>query len=989
MPARLALTTAYSLLWGPTPADKLFGKLAGWGVTKTAITDRDNLLGYPVFREEAQRYGIELICGASLTEGSAVIHAFVQDRTGYERLCYLLTKRNLDPRFSYLSALLEDSGNLVLATTHAQTLRLLALKVKRLYGAVTPTCLTALQTARNLGLPLLACDEALLLDKQDEELHKILRCIALHKTVGSLADGDFVAEPNMLLEPKQWEEAFCCWPEAVHNAETLLAYDPFPPTPIFPDYPVPDSAKELEERVFKGAEQRYGEINDAILERIRYELSIIAAKGFAPYFLIMHDIVRLSSRTCGRGSGAASIVSYCLYITNVDPIAHHLYFERFLSPSRQDPPDIDVDFAWDERDGVFAAVFQRFGQEHCARVANHNTFRLRSAVRETARSYGLSDSQISEGERHLFVDGLKCLDDPLWQTICRIAGRLEGLPKEISMHCGGLVITPRPVVCYAPILRSSDGYPLLCWEKEGTESAGFVKIDLLGNRSLAVIRDTLANLSEDNIHIDERLWHPIEDPKTVEALARGDSMGVFYIESPAMRQLQRKTGCGDFEHIVIHSSIIRPAANKFITEYVERLKGKSWEPLHPRLAYILDETYGILCYQEDVSKTAVALAGFSEADADKLRKIIAKKAGEKLRVYKDQFFNGCKANKVSEETTAKIWEMMLSFDGYSFCKPHSASYAMVSFQSAYLRVHHGAYFMAAVLSNQGGYYRSQAYISEAHRMGIHVEGPDLNLSRIHYHAHDNTLIVGLMAIANLTDHAKKAIVQERNRNGRFTDLADAASRLDLTREDWVCLVASGCCDSLNPGLRRSDQLRLLLTRRRQEPSSAQMELFAVKHPIILPTKQLAPTYRPTEDELHQEFSSLGFLRSHHPLLLWSRFLQGQPYIKACDIPRYVGRFVRVAGYQITQKQILTQGGESMCFVSFEDETALYETVIFPDLYQRFYPLLASMWPLEVFGKVQNEQGALVLEIQHLKKIGEYQSNRSRNERISASPPNAS
>ncbi|HAP56892.1 MAG TPA: DNA polymerase III subunit alpha, partial [Sphaerochaeta sp.] len=284
-------------------------------------------------------------------------------------------------------------------------------------------------------------------------------------------------------------------------------------------------AKELEIRVLAGAEVRYGEVNDAILERITYELGIIKDKGFAPYFLVMHDIVQMSSRTCGRGSGAASIVSYCLFITNVDPIAHHLYFERFLSPSRLDPPDIDVDFAWDERDGVFAAVFERFGREHCARVANHNCFRLRGAVRETGRCYGLSDTQISEAEKKLFISGLRDIDDPLWQTICRIATKLEGLPKEISMHCGGLVITPRPVSCYAPLGLSSDGYPLLAWEKEGTEMASFVKIDLLGNRSLAVIRDTLANLEEEDIHIDQRLWHPTEDEPTIAALAKGDSMG--------------------------------------------------------------------------------------------------------------------------------------------------------------------------------------------------------------------------------------------------------------------------------------------------------------------------------------------------------------------------------------------------------------------------------------------------------------------------------
>ncbi|MGH0053118.1 MAG: PHP domain-containing protein, partial [Sphaerochaetaceae bacterium] len=748
MRSRLALSTAYSLLFSPVTVDVLFDRLHAIGVEQVALTDRDNLYGYPAYREAAQERGMSLICAALLTEEQGEIFAFVQNQTGYELLCRLISERNLNPSFSYLSLLQGNSTGLTLATTSKDILSLLAPTGADLYGAITPDSLQIMGTAKKLSVPLLALDAAFLLEESQREVHQVLRAIALHTSVGSLPEEAYRTKGGLLLEQPIWEQMFAPWPEAVHNAEALIPYDPFPTSHIFPAYPTNayNTEVELRERVYTGAEKRYGEVSDAIRERIDYELTIINEKGFAPYFLVMHDIVQMSSRTCGRGSAAASIVSYSLFITNIDPIAYHLYFERFLSPSRSDPPDIDVDFAWDERDGVFAAIFKRFGIEHCARVANHNRFRPRSALRETARCYGLSDSQITKAEETLFTKGSAALLDPLWQTISRIATELNKLPKEISMHCGGLVITPKPVTCYAPILRSSDGYPLLSWEKERAEQAGFVKIDLLGNRSLAVVRDTLQNLREEGVDIDERTWQPTEDQATIAALARGDSMGVFYIESPAMRQLQKKTGRGDFAHIVIHSSLIRPAANKYINEYVQRLKGKKWEPLHPRLAYILDETYGILCYQEDVSKTAVALAGLSQSDADQLRKVIAKKAGGKhLLAFRELFFSGCKKLGVTRSVTEQIWLMMLSFDGYSFCKPHSASYAMVSFQSAYLRVHHPAHFMAAVLSNQGGYYRPQAYISEARRMGIIVEGPDINKSNIVYRAQGNTLVVGLMA----------------------------------------------------------------------------------------------------------------------------------------------------------------------------------------------------------------------------------------------------
>jgi DNA polymerase-3 subunit alpha/error-prone DNA polymerase len=379
------------------------------------------------------------------------------------------------------------------------------------------------------------------------------------------------------------------------------------------------------------------------------------------------------------------------------------------------------------------------------------------------------------------------------------------------MHCGGLVITPGPVCRYAPVEKSVDGYPLLAWEKEGTEAAGFVKIDLLGNRSLAVIRDTLGNLAEQGIAIDWDAWRPSGDAATVEALAKGDSMGVFYIESPAMRQLQKKTGAGDFEHIVIHSSIIRPAANSFINEYVRRLKGGSWKPLHPRLAYILDETYGILCYQEDVSKTAVALAGFDEVEADKLRKVIAKKAGGvKLAQYERQFFEGCKKNGVDGETARQIWDMMLSFDGYSFCKPHSASYAMVSFQSAYLRVHHPAEFMAAVLSNQGGYYRPHAYIAECRRMGLLTEGPDVNASRWKYYGRGKRVIIGLMAVKGLSKSGAETIITDREQRGDFKSLEDFSRRVWLGRDDITALCPAEVFDDISGGLARTMQARELL-----------------------------------------------------------------------------------------------------------------------------------------------------------------------------------
>jgi DNA polymerase-3 subunit alpha/error-prone DNA polymerase len=681
----------------------------------------------------------------------------------------------------------------------------------------------------------------------------------------------------------------------------------------------------------------------------------------------------MASRTCGRGSGAASIVSYSLGITNVDPIRHNLYFERFLNPARPDPPDIDVDFAWDERDDLIKRVIERFGKENCARVANHNMFRPRSAFREAAKAYGFGDAEISHIEKQLFhFNDKSSVSDSLWGEILDIAKRIEGLPRGLSMHCGGLVITPERIDRYVPIENSLEGYPLLSWEKDGTESAGFVKIDLLGNRSLAVIRDALANLEEQGITIDRNTWRPIEDKPTIEALARGNSIGVFYIESPAMRQLQMKTGAGDFEHIVIHSSIIRPAANKFITEYVRRLKGGAWEPLHPRLARILDETYGILCYQEDVSKTAVALAGFDEAEADKLRKIIAKKAGVKLAAYEKQFFEGCRKNGVTDDVIQKIWDMMLSFDGYSFCKPHSASYAMVSFQSAYLRVHHPAEFMAAVLSNQGGYYRPHAYISECRRMRLQVQGPDINKSRWRYYGEGDTVVVGFMAVKGLSASGGELIISERERGGSYKSLSDFVRRVKLGRDDIIALCPAGIFDSIAAGRERTLQARELLKAHTGAARRGQDELFAAE---VAPAYRvggaaiLAPVKKKTNnDELWEEFRALGFLRKLHPLALWKDKVVATRRIKALHIRDYLGRYVCLVGWQVTQKEVWTKDGLTMSFLTFEDETALYETVIFPKIYDLYNKLLFDQRPLLVYGIVAEDNGAVSLEVRKIEVL---------------------
>jgi DNA polymerase-3 subunit alpha/error-prone DNA polymerase len=980
---RLGLCSAYSFLYGVHKPEKILVKAIPYGVKTISICDLNNLYGVHTFIEAAKERNIRPIIGAALTIGEStnpIVHCFVENRIGFSRLCEMLSERNKDKEnFNPLPLLKENSAGLVLASTNEQALVELSRKVKRLYAAITPTNIKAVIPSRELGIPLAFLDDSIFLDKSDYLVHKVLCAIRLLKTIGFLKNEDTADEERVFKQSKELLHFQKSWPEAVKGTEEIAVLCNF--HQIFEDWIFPsyseDPGKVLTQRVYEGAELRYGELGDMEVGRIEYELGIILEKGFAPYFLRIDDIVKMSPRTCGRGSGAASIVSYSLGITNVDPLRHNLYFERFLNPARPDPPDIDVDFAWDERDDLIKSVIEQFGSDYCARVANHNMFRYRSALRETAKAYGFGDAEITRLERQMMVGNIETRNgDPLWKEIFDVAKRIEGLPRGLSMHCGGLVITPKPINQYAPIEKSLEGYPLLPWEKEGTEAAGFVKIDLLGNRSLAVIRDVLKSLDEQGKGIDIYSWRPNDDEATIEALAQGDSIGVFYIESPAMRQLQKKTNRGDFEHIVIHSSIIRPAANKFITEYVRRLKGGKWEPLHPRLEKILDESYGILCYQEDVSKTAVALAGFNEVDADKLRKVIGKKAGgTKLAVYQNQFFEGCKLNGVQDETIKKIWDMMLSFDGYSFCKPHSASYAMVSFQSAYLRVHHPAEFMAAVLSNQGGYYRPHAYIAEARRMRLFTVGPDINLSLWRYHGKNRDVVIGLMAIKGLSVSGAKTIINEREQHGDYLSLDDFFRRVKLNRDDIIALCPAGAFDSIADGLSRPLQARRLLGASAGQTKKGQIDLFALDSSFRTITKtviaQPSKKTQSTDNDLWEEYGALGFLRNTHPLALWkNEVLAVKHRVKALHIEEHVGQSVRMVGWPVTQKDVWTKDGLTMSFLSLEDETAMYETVIFPKVYDRYSKLLFDQRPLLVYGWVATDNGAIGLEVQRIEVLGQ-------------------
>ena len=993
----LTVRSNYSLMWGTAPVKQVCRAARCLGYTHLALTDTDNLSGLWPFLTSCEREGLTPIVGAEVTDPHRKQRAvcLVANESGYRNLCRLLTRRHTDENFRLADAVSAHKNGLVVLTQSADLLS--TWYAERVWVAGTmprrplPATHRLRRTADCLGIPVVATPGSFFLDPADMATHRMLRAIE-HNTSLSRLPADEVAPPDAWLAgPQEYERRFAICPEAISATEQIAEHLDFR-GPRFGIVMPPllgqngsSPAERLRQQAYEGARLRYGtELSEAVVERLEHELRSITGMGFSAYFLIVRDIIQRSPRTCGRGSGAASLVAYCLGITNVCPLKHNLYFERFLNPGRKDPPDIDVDFAWDERDDVLDLVLAQY-PGHSAMVSSHVLFQPRMAVREVAKVFGLTDAEIGRVSKRLpqfwrvkesdsrFLDELKQRPEakalefpPPWPEILQFAQRLIGTPRYMSVHPGGVVITPRPIEEYVPVERAPKGVPIIQWEKDAAEDAGLVKIDLLGNRSLGVIRDALANLRDNGTTFDELRWEPEDDFVTREALAQGRTMGCFYIESPAMRLLQQKSKVGDFEHLVIHSSIIRPAANEFIQEYIRRLHGGRWDPIHPFLAEVLAETFGIMVYQEDVSRAAVVIAGFSHAEADTLRKVMTKKDREhQLRDFKQRFYTGARQRSVSTDKTAEIWEMMMSFSGYSFCKPHSASYARVSFQAAYLKVHYPAEFMAAVISNQGGFYGTFAYVSEARRMGLTVLPPDINSSEIHWTGRADMLRVGLLSVRSLGSDTQTRIVAQR-RHKPYGSLRDFLERVRPAEDETRALINCGALDCLNPGGNRTALLwQLACWLKSKRPKTPDPSLFAATS-ADCPTPAL-----PAEDErerLRREFAVLGFLCDRHPMELFADQLQKRDTIKAEDLPRHINRRVRLAGWLITGKVVSTKKGDPMEFLTFEDETGIVETTFFPEAYRRFCHIIDRQRPYLLTGIVEEDWGALTLTVEKAERI---------------------
>ncbi|HXG44216.1 MAG TPA: DNA polymerase III subunit alpha [Gemmatimonadales bacterium] len=1040
----------FSLGSGVSSPEALVEAAAARGFTALACTDINGVYGAVEFQQAALARGIRPILGAHLVAGGEEAVALAVDEPGWGALCRAVTAIHWGspgpgsggttgddgPAAPSLSTLLAaDREGLLLLSCDAGFLeRVVRLSGPRdVYAELRPgkERHAVAAAARRLGIPAVVTGGVMFAHPEDWPRHRLRVAIARNAGMAGLGDAETKDRPPSPGNPEASPPIIAAPPGAWLRPAADLARH-FPDCPEALDrageladrcrYRIPvgerviaprdeasrdpdDALARLRALAYEGAARRYGVVAPVTRDRLEHELAIIGQKRFAEYFLVVHDIVRHGPTHCGRGSVANSLVSYCLGITHVDPLGAGLLFERFLNPERRDPPDIDLDFPWDERDAVLAYVFRKYPHPRSAMVANHNCFRLRGALREVAKVHGRPPGEIREITRRFpwFLEEASIADllaahpnfrglhlPAIWRELAALAQSLVGAPRHLSVHPGGVVIVPDALTNYVPVERAAkrlsgaggaDGLavPVIQFEKDGAEDAGLVKIDLLGNRSLAVIRDAIAAVrAHTGRVIDYTSSDPEEDEPTRALFRTGRTMGVFYTESPASRLLCAKSRADTFELLVLNTSIIRPASNRFIRLYLERLHGKPYEPLDPSLRDTLAETFGVMVYQEDVVNVCATFAGMPLATGDGLRKALSKKRPLKqLAAYAEEFFAGAAALGRDPETAKRVWEMVMSFAGYSFCKGHSCSYIRVAQHACYLRAHYPAEFMAAVLANGGGFYAPFAYVAEAMRMGLTVLPPDVNASDVRTTGREREVRIGLQFVKGLSDDAMARIVRGRHPGRPYTSLPDFWSRTGLAAEDLRLLIKVGACDSIANGWTRPMMLWWVdqtLSEARGGKASGTQGLWDPGPGSSEPRNpggfRRPPALReyPPDRRRREAYALLGFATDVHPMQLHAEALRRFRIVRSTELPRHVGRSVLCAGLLTTAKPVRTIHDEPMEFVTFDDGDGLIEAVLFPEVYRARGHILFDEGPFLFRGKVEEEFGAVTLTVTQLDRL---------------------
>ena len=861
------------------------------------------------------------------------------------------------------------------------------------YIAISYRDLNKLLTSplRNYPDKLLAWHNITFADTDGFELHRHLRAIDNNCLLSKLPAAQLANPNEVFISEAEAQQRFSQYPQLLENSGKLLEK-----CELSFDFKAVKNKKTftgscyddrilLEKLAMDGLAYRYGSQNKEALRRVRHELEIIDKLGFSAYFLITWDIIRYSMSRgfyhVGRGSGANSIVAYCLRITDVDPIALDLYFERFINPLRTSPPDFDIDYSWKERDEVLDYIFKRYGHKHTALLGAMSTFKGKSIFRELGKVYGLPKNDIDnlvESRQNPKVEG------ELAEKIMAMGKQMTNFPNIRSIHAGGVLISEEPITNYTALDMPPKNFPTVQWDMYVAEAIGFEKLDILSQRGLGHI-DECAKIVQQNrgITLDvHKVDEFMKDPQVKHQLRTGETIGCFYIESPAMRGLLKKLHCDTYPILVAASSIIRPgvARSGMMKEYIQRFHNPNgFKYIHPVMEEQLKETFGVMVYQEDVLKVCHHFAGLDLADADILRRAMSGKFRSKQEFERihDRFFGNCKDRGHSEAIAQEVWRQIESFAGYSFSKAHSASYAVESFQSLYLKAHYPHEFHVAVINNFGGFYETWVYFNEAKRCGAKIELPCVNQSRYKTSLSGQTIYTGFIHIQNLESKVAQSIEAERAKNGAYKSLQDFVNRIPAGKEQLLLLIRAGAFRFTG----KSKQQLLwesYMSGANTAPKISLNTLFEKEETtFVLPELE----YSQLEDA-YDEIELLGFpvTLSYFEMLEVKGKEQGAKskgqgisnFLGAWDLEfgtlnLTAGKRVQILGSLVCIKYVSTIRKEIMHFGTFFDRHGqFFDTVHFPPVVKKFPFRGKGIYLLT--GKVVEEFGFASLEVERMEKL---------------------
>jgi DNA polymerase-3 subunit alpha len=871
-----------------------------------------------------------------------------------------------------------------------------------------------LQLGKELGVKMVATNDCHYLNREEAHAHEILLCIQTGKTITDPKHFCFSTDEFYFKSPDIMKKSFSYCPEAIATTVEIaercnleLNFGDY----HFPTFPVPEG--ETLESMFakacrKGLKQRFAamqkfgtfnkEVEKTYTERLELEIEVINTMGFPGYFLIVADFINWAQDQGipvgpGRGSGAGSLAAYSMRITNIDPLPYGLIFERFLNIERKSMPDFDIDFCQDRRGEVIDYVRKKYGgAEHVAQIVTYGSMKARGVIRDVGRAMDIPFGEVDKIAK-LIPDQLKMTikkamkeepklqdasdRDPRIAELLRVSKTLEGLARHTSTHAAGVVVSPKPMVEYLPTCKGSKDETLTQYDMKHTEMTGLIKFDFLGLKTLTVIDKALQHIKNDMDKVLDIDAIPMDDVKTYDLLCRGDALGVFQLESSGMRELLVKLAPEQFSDLIALVALYRPGPldSGMVDDFVETKHGRAMPnyPL-PQLKPVLEETYGVIVYQEQVMKIANILANYSLGDADILRRAMGKKIPEVMDEERVKFMAGAKENNIPEEKAKYVFDLMAKFAGYGFNKSHSAAYALISYQTAYLKAHYPAQFMTALLScDMNNTDKVVRYISECKDHKIEVLPPDINESVKDFSVVDDRIRFGLAAVKNVGGAALDSVIEEREAGGKYTSLSNFCSRIDSRRVNSrviESLIKSGSFDSL--GCKRSQLMASVDKAMEQakaiqrDRQSGQMSLFAVA-PEVEPNDTAAISMPDIEEwderqRLAFEKETVGFYITGHPLDDTISEIRTIVDGDIHDLGELADeQAVRIGGLIKTCKQLKSKKGDPMAFLSVEDTLEAVEVVVFPDTYSRCHEILTSTEPVIVQGTVQkDERGAKII-----------------------------